>query len=359
VFEPAEAAIDALAAVDVDALGDDDLHQLTVGLCRLTARLAALRARVTGTWDARKVWAEDGSRTAAARLARECGLSPGSAAAELRRARGLRSMPATSAAMAEGSLSIDQVDLLQRANQPEVAERFARDETRLVAHCQRLRFSQARRAIDYWRQLADDEGETDRALRLRDGRWCSVARTFHDTVAVQAVLDPVAGSAFTDELERLERELFAADRAAAAEGALSRSGPQRRADALVLMALRSRMAPAGGLAPRPLITVLVDYPTLAGRVCELANGTVVSPADVAPLLSDADIERAVFDGPSRVIDVGARRRLFTGRLRRAIEVRDGRCQHPSGCDQPASRCEVDHIIPYSVGGHTTQENGRL
>ncbi len=111
--------------------------------------------------------------------------------------------------------------------------------------------------------------------------------------------------------------------------------------------------------PAPaLITVLVDYPTLTGRVCELANGTIIAPGALAGLLVDADIERIVFDGPSRVIDVGRRTRFFTGALRRAIQVRDRHCTWP-GCDTPAHRCDVDHIVPYTDGGETTQDNGAL
>ena len=52
-------------------------------------------------------------------------------------------------------------------------------------------------------------------------------------------------------------------------------------------------------------------------------------------------------------------RSFTGRLRRAIEVRDRHCQHPSGCDVPVERCDVDPIVPDSLGGKTTQFIGRL
>ena len=70
--------------------------------------------------------------------------------------------------------------------------------------------------------------------------------------------------------------------------------------------------PADHGPARPLITVLVDYPSLAGPVRELADGTVLTPGQIVPLLTEADIERVVFDGPSRLLDVGVRRRLFTG-----------------------------------------------
>jgi hypothetical protein len=107
-----------------------------------------------------------------------------------------------------------------------------------------------------------------------------------------------------------------------------------------------------------LYTVLVDYETFAGRICELDDGTVLSPGQLAGGLSQADIERVVFDGPDRVLAVSHRRR-FTGALRRAIQVRDRQCQHPSGCDVPASGCDVDHIVPWPISQETSLDNGRL
>ena len=112
-----------------------------------------------------------------------------------------------------------------------------------------------------------------------------------------------------------------------------------------------------GVQPRPLITVLVGEAALE-HLCELASGTVIAPGLIVPLLSKADIERVVFDGPDRVIGM-SRERSFTWALRRAIEVRDRHCRHPCGCDEPADNCDVDHITPHSEGGPTSQENGTL
>ena len=124
------------------------------------------------------------------------------------------------------------------------------------------------------------------------------------------------------------------------------------------MARRAVAAPPDARKPDPLITVLVDYETLTGRVLELANGTVISPGQLAGLLTRADIERVVFDPKGRVVDVGHRSRLFTGAVRRAVQVRDKHCTHHT-CDVEADNCDIDHIEPYSQGGLTTQENGRL
>jgi hypothetical protein len=107
-----------------------------------------------------------------------------------------------------------------------------------------------------------------------------------------------------------------------------------------------------------LFTVLVGYETFAGRICELDDGTVIAPGQLLPALSHADLERIVLDAPDRVLAVSQRRR-FTGALRRAIQVRDRHCQHPSGCDTPAPDCDADHITPWTHTKDTSQTNGRL
>src|SRR3954470_10881391 len=64
-------AVDALNAVDVDGLSDTELHELVTGLQREGERLEAAQARLLARWDARCVWADDGSKSPGARLARE------------------------------------------------------------------------------------------------------------------------------------------------------------------------------------------------------------------------------------------------------------------------------------------------
>ncbi|HEX6424855.1 MAG TPA: HNH endonuclease signature motif containing protein, partial [Acidimicrobiales bacterium] len=108
-----------------------------------------------------------------------------------------------------------------------------------------------------------------------------------------------------------------------------------------------------------LLSVMVGYETFAGRVCELAGGTVVAPGTVAGLLADGEtlIERVVFDGPNRIVDISSAR-SFRGILRRVLELTHRRCTHPS-CHVPAHRCQGDHIVAWSHGGLTTQHNGQL
>ncbi len=67
---------------------------------------------------------------------------------------------------------------------------------------------------------------------------------------------------------------------------------------------RSRTAPAEGIRPAPLFSVLVGYETLHGRICELENGTVLHPSALEPWMDSAYFERAIFSLPNR-IDVSA------------------------------------------------------
>jgi hypothetical protein len=351
-------AVDALVtlAADgslVDGLTDPELDEFVVTVQRQRARLGAVAADAIGRWDDRGAWTGDGSRSAALRLSRDTNTSTQSAKVELRRARALRSMPATRSAVAEGRLSLDHVDLLARANQIWRDAVFADHEAFLVEQCERLRFDDARRMVDYWCQRADADRAEDNGEHRRRSAHLHCSETLDGERVISGRLDPIGGSIVEAELSRLEHELYLADR----RDGVVRTASQRRAAALVEMATRSASAPADGRRPKPLFTVLIGDHTLS-RLCELADGTVLPPGQLGVWLGLADLETVLFDGPSSIVSV-SHRRTFTGALRRAIEVRDRRCQHPSGCDVPADRCDVDHIVPRARNGETSQFNGRL
>ncbi len=228
-----------------------------------------------------------------------------------------------------------------------------------------LRHQSFQRVAAYWKQMADPDGAEDDDERRRARRDVYLESSFGGMWLGRITLDPISGAIVGGELERIEKELFEADWADAKQVLgrdpstceLARTPGQRRADALVEMATRAKMAPADGRRPGPLFSVLVDYRTLTSRVCELADGTVVAPGSLLPWLTEAYLERVVF-APERRVEVSAKARLFSGATRRAIELRDRQCTHPY-CEVPASRCEADHILPYNEDGLTTEENGRM
>jgi hypothetical protein len=291
-------------------------------------------------------------------------MPPPTAKRRQRLARALRSMPAAEAAWIGGEISSHHVsELAKAANR--APEAFERDEKVLVDDAREFRYSSFHRCVEYWLTHVDPDGTEDEAERMRGRRQLNFSKSFEGAYFTDGYFDPISGTIIYEELARLEAELFQADWAEARERLgtdptvldLRRTSAQRRADALTEMAIRSRTAPADGRRPEPLFSVLVDYETFAGRICELANRTVVSPGSLVPWLDQAWLERVVFGSPSRVIDVGVQRRLFEGATRRAVQVRDQECFHPS-CEEPAQDCQVDHIEPWSWGGKTVQDNGR-
>jgi hypothetical protein len=284
----------------------------------------------------------------------------------VRRGRHLRHLPVVAQAFEEGDITSAHLDTVADLRRAGTEDALARDEEMLVSQAKRLRFEQFTRVAAYWDQLADPDGTEDLAEARRARRDVYLESTISGMYLGQMTLDPISGSIVTNELDRIERELFKADWARAREELgkdptvddLWRTPAQRRADALVEMATRSSVVDSETMRrPSPLFSVLVDWPTLAGRVCELADGIVVSPGELVDWLSVADLERAVME-PSGRVEVSPKQRLFTGATRRAIELRDRECTHPF-CDERGTRCQADHVTPWGQSGETTQENGRL
>jgi hypothetical protein len=347
------AALDELLTLDAHDLGDDELHDAVIDLARQTNRLRAAWCQLISAWDTRQLWADNGSKAPGARLSRETRMRKAAADHLVHQARALTAMPNTAAAFAAGELTSDHIDLLATANTASRAAAFASDEATLVERCQTPWFNNAVRVVAYWKQRVDAETTENEADRLREGRHAAISTLWRGTVVLDAVFDPIGGAIFEEELHRTCEQLRLQDER---DGTI-RTIQQRRCDALVEMAMRSATAPADGLRPRPLLTITMGIEPF-NRLCHLAAGTVIAPGLVVPLLTDADIERIVYDPPNRRIEA-SHRPSFTGAVRRLIEVRDQHCQHDSGCDVQASRCDADHILPRSQGGITCICNGRL
>ena len=342
----------------------EELTQRLVARRKQIDLLCAQEAADLQQWDANKVWTDDGSKSAGHRLSRESRSSIAGCKRLVYRAKRLVLMPLTSQAFASGKLSVDRVDQLVMLNKREVEDLFARDEALLVHHAKKMVWPDFVKFCNYWRMLADDERGNNKGNKAFELRSLYVSRTTDGAVDIRGLLDPINGEIFINGLMKIENEFFKADWAEAIErlgdgittADLLRTNAQRRADAVVEMAKRAHSSAPGDRKPEPLLSIMAGEATFA-KTCELASGTVLSPSQLVPLLTSADIERIVFDGPSRVMDVG-QARSFTGALARALRARDGRCQDPSVCDIPAVQCELDHDHPWSLGGETCEANGK-
>jgi len=355
-------AIDSLFADGPAACADPDS---VVGLQTELNRLNALVTMSTGAFDVEGAWATDGARTAAAWISTKCRLPQGQVRRRVSEARKLRHLPETARAFQEGSINSEHVRLITRLHKGATEEPLERDEGLLIKHAKQLRFSEFVRAVAYFDQLADPDGADACEEERRSQRDVYLGQSLDGMWFGGMTLDPISGTIVSRVLNRIEREFFAADWAEAKERLgrepkpheLTRSSAQRRADALVEMAIRAETAPADGRRPEPLFSVLVGLPKLLERMCQLENGSPIAPGALFPWMESAYFERAIFT-PGNRLEISIQSRLFTGATRRAIELRDRQCTHEF-CEEPADTCQVDHIKMYSQGGLTTQENGRL
>jgi hypothetical protein len=348
-LEHVAAGLTALADVDLDVLSADEVNETLVALQRLSHALAAQVCRVAHRWDQTGVWSADGSRSASARLARDGHTSQSSARTMLLRGRRLDTAPHVAAAFATGELSTDQVDLLLGASAGREVV-FERDEQTLVSQARSLRVAELTKILAYWRQRADAELDNDGPEPAVPVASLTIT-PIDGAVAIGGELDPVGAQIVTTALDTIADEL------ATRHPEHTRSRAQLRAAALVEMARRAMAMPADGRPARILANIACGNDTFA-HLCELSNGTIIHPAQLVPYLDALDIRSILYDTTTHAITT-SRRRTFTGALRAAIEVRDRHCQHPSGCDEPIDHCDFDHVVPWSHGGTTSQDNARL
>jgi Domain of unknown function (DUF222) len=136
----------------------------------------------------------------------------------------------------------------------ELADQVAAEaEPVLLDAARRLDPPRLRQAITHLRLVADPDGADAQAERRHQQRGVWLAATWAGMVAVNGLLDPEAGQTLQAALEPLARPANAHD---------TRSGGQRRADALAELARRhlegGRLPRAGGVRPQLLVTVDLD-----------------------------------------------------------------------------------------------------
>lgn len=381
-----------LADADLGVIDDSSLHEHVLAIGHHLERLEIAFARHLHEWEQRGIHERDGSKSAAHRLARELRSSVTSRRHDMWRARRLDHMARSVQAVLDGRLSLDLFDLLVSINSPSRRAWFDRDEQLLIDTCAELAYLDAVKAVRYWANRADDASDAERSSQRTDApppptpeagadpssseesssedpaadepagdasvpstddvSRLYASRTMDDVLELRGTFGPIDGTIVERELARLTELIREADE----QAGIVRTPAQRRAAALVEMATRSATAPADGRRPAPLFSVVVGSDTM-DHLCELSNGIVVRPGQLVPWITRAMLETMLFSGPRTVLTVSSRR-TFTGALRRAIQVRDRRCQHRAECDTSAADCHIDHIVPWSRGGPTSQFNGR-
>jgi hypothetical protein len=138
---------------------------------------------------------------------------------------------------------------------------------------------------------------------------------------------------------------------------------QRQAAALVALTLGDPGSVAEVTGPvheakiNVHINVLVPLETITSSsdACGRVGNTPATADEVRDLIAAAAessmIRRLVTDSTGCILDAGRSHYLASDLQRLVITLRDGYCRFP-GCNAPAERCEIDHVVPYDSGGPT-------
>jgi hypothetical protein len=240
-------------------VADRQLEEETIELFREIELMRVQAIRRIDEIDGRRSYEGEGYLSTTSWLRDKCRLTAKEARGLVGAARALRSMPATRRALAARNLTYPAVQMpgIARDAHPEA---FGRDETMLVEQAGVLSPGGLRQALGYWRQAADEDSGVAAAERRHRRRRLFIAQTLDGMVRLDGDLDPEGGAI-----------VIAAVSALSEPGGLDplddRSGPQRRADALVELCradLDNGAAPVSG-GEKPHVSVIVDLQTLQGR----------------------------------------------------------------------------------------------
>ncbi|MCT9929701.1 HNH endonuclease [Planotetraspora sp. A-T 1434] len=146
----------------------------------------------------------------------------------------------------------------------------------------------------------------------------------------------------------------------AAFDSLSAAGQAAVIDQLLEWAVEALSGPAGlGSCLRSTLNATLTTPGNSrvddsapghgGQCCGGEDWVITASAEVARVLL------AATRGKSLILDVSDPEDAVPYRLRRAVELRDGRCRWP-GCDTPATRTQAHHIVERHHGGPSTMAN---
>lgn len=294
-----------------------------------------------------------------------------SAREEVRLAVRLDAQPRVARAMAEGELSLEQARVIVHGLD-RLPDDLGNDQREAVA-AQLVEFGHefgpyglsrlVNRAVEVVAPEVAEDADRRAIERLeaeqeRD-RYLTWRKDADGAFVFRGKLGKVAGQQLVGVLRSLAAGQRKAVRAAGSELAWT----QAHADALTELAGHfgscQRLPRLG--ADRPRLLVGVDLDVLRGRLGTatlLNTGELITAGEARRLACEADILPVVLNGKSIPLDLGRRRRLFTGHLRALLIARDRGCAFP-GCDRGPEECEAHHILSWYRGGSTALRNGVL
>lgn len=343
---------DALAGLPPGHPSTWNAQQARVGIPALVAlenQVVAWKLQAVAAFDAAGGAQTEGFRTTGDWLQKRARVADGGATVHT--ARDLRDvLPATAAALAEGSISAEHVRAIRRGRRMFGAD-FQKVETTVVDYATRRTPRELRIMIDRMIQQYCPDGSEDEAEVRRQKRKVFLSQSLGGWWHLTGLLDPVTGEKLNTALQSLEGCVGPDDQ---------RSPGARRADALAELAERAMDTTDRPTGYGHLTLVLTPEQARTGLDVRWPSGALASRTDVAVQTCSAEVTYVVGiptdDVHWQPLDVGFAHRYATPAQRRALAVRDGSgCAHP-GCTVPGWRCVAHHIRPWNEGGPSDLSN---
>ena len=281
--------------------------------------------------------------------------------------------------MADGRISLDHLELFADLHRERFADAWTEAYPLLVDYATVARFEDVARQAQRFADDLSPKDADDRFNEQVEGRTFTKATTIDGFGHLQGFLDPLTYAIFAAEHDRLVGIEYQADLAIAREvlgrdpdplelAQITRTPTQRSADAMRVMAQRSKTLAGGAVAAAAEIVIHMTQDQYEAGVahdlgdesavgdpdgfCELDDGTVISPIAALYLASIANFRRIVYDADDEIINYSKARRGYAPPQYGALRAKYRRCAHPWGCDRTGRALQADHIQEHSDGGPT-------
>jgi hypothetical protein len=370
---------------------DDSNDQLADKITTLAGQINAANYRflkMIAEFDRRVAWEGPGIRSCAYWLHWKCGIDMGAAREKVRAARALVGLPEINAAFEKGELSYSKVRAMTRVATVE-------NESFLLNIAQYGTTQHVEKLVGAFRSVNDsvviDEVKQDRKVEqtLYESRGVSCYQDDEGMWIIKAKLPAEEGALLVKVLKELGDRLAANDNAVgtldvnksddeksdeektknvSAETFSSYKNndlekdkllkkepltfPQRRADALVMMA-EGYVAQSGealGLKGHERCQLVLHVQ----KGHDDLDGRWLLPDAARRLACDASLLVVEQDEVGNVLDIGRRSRIIPAGMARALAIRDGGCQFPGCCE--SRYVEGHHVKHWADGGETRLDN---
>ena len=339
--------------IEIDVVAGKDAAAL-VGIADEIRRAGdSLRTVAVGQVERTNSWKGEGAKSITEWLSIETDCPQYEAQAVVLLANQLQHLPATQAALRDGTLSSAQAVEVARG-----AIVAPNTETQLLNLAKHVTVRDLRDATS--RVIAGATDEAARHKQIQNSRFLKSWRDPDGAFIIKGRMTVANGALVMAALKPIQDEIF---RSARKSGAHERPEAYA-ADALMALCEKvttTQSSESSGKTSRPnaVINIRIDIDALKrghtenGEICEIAGVGPIPVATAKEYLGEAFLKLLVVDGID-IKTVAHMGRHIPAKLRTAVEERDRVCQVPT-CDMSIG-LEIDHIVPFAEGGAASLEN---